>query len=273
MVRLWDEVMTVDEANKRITMKYGFPDPKSFDSYLNYHKERERLTNGNSEYQEDVRALSASYVVQCECIAQSRPERMMKASLMSEWMRGCTHKNYETDNRPKSCIAAYNATWTYYNRFQKIRNSNQNSICLLGKSGTGKTHLLSAISNYLLHDGFSVLYFEHVNGIEDLKSNFDIMHEKVDLMKTVDVLFWDDMFKGRDLPTDFIMSKLFEVINYRYLHNLPMLISSERTIDDIADIDEALASRIYERSKNFIVTLDATAEEKGKGIKTNYRFT
>ena len=58
--------------------------------------------------------------------------------------------------------------------------------------------------------------------------------------------------------------QMFAVINYRYMNNLPMLISSEKLIEDLIQIDEALGSRIYEMSKDYVIELI--------GKKLNYRM-
>ena len=42
----------------------------------------------------------------------------------------------------------------------------------------------------------------------------------------------------------------FELLNARYNARKRTIISGERTIGAIMDIDEAIGSRIYERSKN-----------------------
>jgi DNA replication protein DnaC len=83
-------------------------------------------------------------------------------------------------------------------------------------------------------------------------------------MKTVDVLYWDDLFKPPKQPTAFDIETAFEVLNYRYLNLLPTIISSERKPEQLAMIDEATGSRIIERSRGHLVVLE------GKGL--NYRL-
>ena len=77
-------------------------------------------------------------------------------------------------------------------------------------------------------------------------------------LKTVAVLYIDDFFKpSRDEsgqkrpPTAGDINIAFDILNYRYVNNLPTIISTERTIDELLDIDEAIGSRIYQRTKGY----------------------
>lgn len=100
----------------------------------------------------------------------------------------------------------------------------------------------------------------------ELKDDFDLLLTKVQQMQQVEVLFIDDMFKGRKEPTPFQLEQLFSIVNYRYLNNKPMLISSERDIDQMCEIDEAIGSRIYEMCQDYTVLL------KGNSKELNYRL-
>lgn len=208
----------------------------------------------------------------CECAKLRLQRSIFKSSQMSRWMMECRFDNFTHHNRPQSVIGAHEAAKHYFSTYRANCDKAQNSIALLGKPGSGKTHLLSAVANNLMRQEVRVMYFPHVEGMEELKEDFDKMPEKVHAMKRVDVLYWDDLFKGRDKPTAWQLEKIFEVVNYRYLNNLPMLISSERTIDDLVDIDEGIGSRIYSMCKNHCVELEATDEEVATGKKLNYRL-
>jgi DNA replication protein DnaC len=78
-------------------------------------------------------------------------------------------------------------------------------------------------------------------------------------------LVWDDLFKGRGQPTDFIIETTFEIINYRYLNLLPTIINSERLPGALLDIDVAIGRRIIERSQGHIAIVE--------GIESNYSLS
>ena len=71
------------------------------------------------------------------------------------------------------------------------------------------------------------------------------------------------MFKGRLNESD--VNIMFEIINYRYLNFLPIIVSSEFTIEKMLEFDEGIGSRIYEMSKDYVVEIK-------NDIRNNYRL-
>jgi DNA replication protein DnaC len=195
------------------------------------------------------------YYIRCECFNNSRQERLFKASEITLEFRKKSFDNWDTSWLEQEVRVAHKCALGYISKFKEIRNSKKNSIALLGKSGAGKTHLLMAVANNLINNNVQVFYFPFVEGFNDLKSDFDKLNNRIEKMQKAEVLFIDDLFKGRKDNTQFQIEQMFAVVNYRYMNNLPMLISSEKLVDDLLKIDEALGSRIYEMSKNFTVEL------------------
>ena len=72
----------------------------------------------------------------------------------------------------------------------------------------------------------------------------------------------DDLFKGKITDSD--INIIYEIIDYRYFKSLPVIITTEKSIDELLKIDEAIGSRLYEMSKNHLVNI--------KGEKLNYRI-
>lgn len=185
----------------------------------------------------------------CECVPSKRIKQMMKSSEITLDMQNKTFENFDVTNKPNQIKIAKSLASSYYVNFEQIKKERNNSFALLGQVGSGKTHLLFAISNALLSDGVSVIYFPYVEGINDLKSKFDLLEEKTDRLKKASVLFIDDLFKGRDKPTDWQVEIMFSIINYRYLNHMPILLTSEKDFDTLLEIDEAIGSRIFEMTK------------------------
>lgn len=201
----------------------------------------------------------------CVCIEKKKQQRLIASSQITEEFQKKTFKNFEHEGSHPQVKEAYDKAYTYTINFPKIRKDRQNSICLLGQPGSGKTHLLMAIANNLIKRGIEVIYFPWTEGFNELKGDFDKLEERINRLQKVDVLYIDDMFKGRDKPTEFQKEQAFAIINYRYLQNLPVLISSERSIAQMCEVDEALGSRINEMCRNYKATLNG-------GIEMNYRL-
>lgn len=86
----------------------------------------------------------------------------------------------------------------------------------------------------------------------------DAYRKIVEPLKRVRVLYIDDLFKtGKgQQPTTGDVNLAFEILNARYNDSSKItLLSSELTVDQILAIDEAVGSRIYERSKGWYFDL------------------
>ena len=135
----------------------------------------------------------------------------------------------------------------------------------LGQVGSGKTHLAMAISNSLLDKGIGVIYMPYRDSITNLKQSIrdaENYQREINIYKNSQTLIIDDLFKGKITESD--TNIMYEIINYRYFKNLPIIVTSEKTVDDLIEIDEAIGSRLYEMSKNYIATM--------MGENLNYRI-
>lgn len=201
----------------------------------------------------------------CECIKKRQIERLMRSSQITEEFQKKTFGNFNTEGRPEVVHTAYQTARKYVIDFPTIKHTRQNSAALLGRPGSGKTHLIMAIANNLIQKGTEVIYFPWVEGFNELKSDFDKSNDRISRLQRAEVLFIDDMFKGREKPTPYQMEQLFAIVNYRYLENLPILASSEKTIAEMCEFDEAIGSRINEMCRDYKVILTG-------GIELNYRL-
>lgn len=217
-----------------------------------------------------------TYSRQCECVQRFKTEKLMKSSEITEGFKQKGFQNFVTEGRPPIIKDAYECALEYFQEYEKIKGKRTNSIALIGRPGSGKTHLLSAVSNNLINrKKVPVLYFPYVEGFNDLKDDFDQLETKLARMKKVEVLFIDDLFKpvsvdtkqGRikkPRATEWQVEQMYAVINHRYLNNKAIIISSELDYQQILDIDEAIGSRIYEMCADFMVNL--------QGENLNYRL-
>ena len=190
----------------------------------------------------------------------------MKQSELSEAFQRLSFANFEHENRPAEIVEMLKLAFAYKKNFCTIRKNRENSLMLLGQPGAGKTHLLSAVANALLADLVEVIYFPFVEGFNSLRDNFDLLEQKLETLKRCDVLFIDDLFKGRSQPTPFQLEQMFAVINYRYMYNLPLLVSSERSLDDLERLDEGIGSRLRDMARGW------TYEIFGERQLLNYRL-
>ena len=130
-----------------------------------------------------------------------------------------------------------------------------------GQPGSGKTHICTAIVNSLIREGNAARYMlwrEASVEIKGIITESEPYFEAVNVYKKAPVLYIDDFLRNRrEWPTNADINLALEIINYRYNNNeLITLISSERSIDEICDIDTALGSRIMEMAKENCITVE-----------------
>lgn len=201
----------------------------------------------------------------CGCVEKKRLARLLKASAITEEFAKKRFSNFDSKHVNEVIQEAYAVAYEYVREFAKIRTSRNNSIALIGRPGTGKTHLLMAVANNLLARGVGVVYFPWVEGFNEIKNDLSELDTRISRLQRAELLFIDDMWKGRGKPTDFQIEQAFAIVNYRYLNNMPVMISSEKTFADMCEYDEAVGSRLKEMSRGNTVTI------KG-GIELNYRL-
>lgn len=130
-------------------------------------------------------------------------------------------------------------------------------LLLSGQSGSGKTHLCTAVAKSLIDKGMIVTYVLYRDSMTKLKPMNGNSYDAERLMrklKNAEVLYIDDLFKGG--VTDADVRLMFELIDHRYRAKSITIISTELTIDDIEEVDEAIAGRIMELSKKVMIKKD-----------------
>ena len=200
----------------------------------------------------------------CECRQIRIAENKLKASGVSEEFRKMRFESFNYQNSVET-LEAYLTAKSYSKDFAEIRAARKNSIILSGQVGSGKTHLGMSIANNLLDDSVGVIYMPYRSSITNLKQSItdeENYQREIRSYKEAHVLLIDDLFKGRITESD--TNIIYEIVEYRYFKNLPMIVTTEKTVDELLDIDEAIGSRIYEMSKNYLITM------KGRGL--NYRL-
>ncbi len=201
----------------------------------------------------------------CKCREINQYQRLLDNSNLSDDFKKKSFENYNTAGKPKVLTTAKNIAVEYVNSFEGFLKTRHNSIAFLGQVGCGKTHLSIAISNALIQSGHGVLYMQYRETIMQLKQNVmdeEYYQSEINKFKRASVLLIDDLYKGKVLESDYNI--MFEIINYRYLKNLPIIVSSEFLSDNLLNRDEAIGSRIIEMCKGRIIEFE--------GGELNYRL-
>lgn len=233
----------------------GFEKPKDFIEEEQTYKCDVCKDTGYYSVQPDNKGM-ASVIYECSCLAKIKSKRYAEISGLGELL----NKRVNT----------FDATLTHQKEMKQLAtdylvSGSKDWFVLLGQSGSGKTHLASAIANKLIDNGLETQYiiwtsFTNEMNVAMFKEND---HYALDRFKKVPVLYIDDFFKGR--LTEYNITMAFDLINYRTNNKLITIISSELTLNDIREIDNAVAGRVKQNAGKYLY-------EVKKGKDKDYRM-
>lgn len=187
---------------------------------------------------------------ECECMQIRKMQRLAERSGLGDVLTEYTFDKYQ-----------HNEAWQehIYNTAQKfIADETAHCFFIGGQIGSGKSHICTAIVREFIKKGIDVHFCVWNDVTTALKQNImdDSQRYKAELeqLKTATVLYIDDFFKTN--PTAADIDKAFQIINYRYNQakanrnkRYITILSSEKTLGNLIDLDEAIASRIAEMCK------------------------
>lgn len=198
----------------------------------------------------------------CDCMIQRRNLRRIENSGLKDLLDRYTFGNWQTPE-PWQRGAVELA--------KKYADEKEGWFLASGRSGCGKTHLCTAICAKLLSESLPVRYMLWRDTAVLAKScaNDSEEYERITgPLKKVRVLYIDDLFKtgaeerpgvGRvkKPPTAADVNLAFEILNSRYNDRKKLtIISTELSMDELLNVDEATGSRIYERTRGRWLNLE-----------------
>ena len=215
-----------------------------------------------SEYKELLINTFASVLdeeknIECVLVDDIKAEKLVNAVVNNNEVINNTPKTYDS-NLNKS-LTFDNFVVGDTNKFAKTaalgvaedpeNPSQHNPFFIYGKSGLGKTHLLHAIGNYITehNSNLRVLYARSDTFREDYTSiassgnSMDYANEFKEKYRTVDVLIIDDI--QSIAGSEKTLEEFFHIFNYLHSNNKQIIISSDRSPDDLKELEERLRSR------------------------------
>lgn len=142
---------------------------------------------------------------------------------------------------------------------QKFAENPQGWLVINGPYGSGKTHLAAAIGNYQAAIGIPPLMVSVPDLLDHLRASFSpqsttSLDRRFEEVRTSALLILDDL--GTQSATPWAREKLYQLFNYRYNAELPTVITSSSSADEM---DPRLYSRMQDRSLCKIIVINAPA--------------
>lgn len=170
-----------------------------------------------------------------------RIRKLKKASLMDEKLSGATFRNFKPTK--------YNARnlklcQRYAEKFDLMLEKNQ-GLLFWGDVGTGKSFAAACIANYLLERKIPVIMTSFVKLLEVIQASREEEPAILNRLGYAKLVIFDDL--GAERGTDYALEKVYNIIDSRYRKSLPMILTTNLTIEEMKRDMDIRYSRIYDR--------------------------
>lgn len=177
-------------------------------------------------------------------------------------MRNWTFSNDDLTNEKIT-----KAAQRYVDNFSELRKSGK-GLLLYGNTGTGKTYTACEIANALIDKGYPVLVTNFARILNTLQGTFE-KQEYVDSFNRYQLLVIDDLGIERD--TAYAKEQVFNIIDSRYRSGLPMVITTNLTMEKIKNPEDIENRRIYDRilERCFPIEVGGSSRRR-KAVREDY---
>ena len=194
----------------------------------------------------------------CECQKENRQrssvQRLYSISNLDAY-RDMTFESFD--------ISGLNNKNEVNNTLEVAFNTTQNYarhlngwLLLMGSYGCGKTHLAAAVANEVVSMGVQTLFLTVPDLLDWLRYSFSSeessYESRFEEIKNIRFLVLDDF--GTQNTTPWAREKLFQIINHRYTHKFPTIVT---TNIGLSEIDERVSSRLQDRELVIKLQIDA----------------
>ena len=184
----------------------------------------------------------------CSCLKQLLITKNIQSSGMGKLIDKQSFDNFNLDvykNNPE-IHARMERNLKLAKAYADNFAARRGNLLLIGTTGTGKTHISTAIAKAIISQGFDVLYDSVQNIVNDFerdkfKSGYN-SEQTSEKYNECDLLIIDDL--GAEFVTQFSVSALYNLINTRQNKGLSTIISTNLSASELAGKYEG---RIYSR--------------------------
>lgn len=144
-------------------------------------------------------------------------------------------------------------------------------LLLWGNVGTGKSFFAGCIANALLDQGVPVLMTNFSRILNALIGMFsDDRNKYIDSLNHYSLLIIDDL--GMERGTEYALEQVFNVIDARLRSNLPLIVTTNLTLDELKHPADLAHERIYSRVLERCIPLKIN-NQNIRQMKTQENFT
>ena len=168
-------------------------------------------------------------------------------------MQNWTFENDDLGNKKLTEIAK-----RYVINFDKFYKEGK-GLLLHGGVGTGKTYIACMIANALVDKGYPVLVTNFSRILNTLQSTTKKL-EYLDSLNSFKLIVIDDLGVERD--TGYAKEQVFSIIDSRYRAELPMIITTNLSMQKLATETDIAYKRVYDRIIERCYPIEVSGESR-----------
>ena len=193
---------------------------------------------------------------------REQAERLRREAFSEPHMQRWTFGNDDMSNEKATKVMR-----NYVENFPKLKKDGK-GLLLYGSVGTGKTYAACEVANALIDRGYRVLVTNFSTILNTLQGTFE-KQEYIDSLNKYSLLVVDDLGIERD--TAFAKEQVFNIIDSRYRAGLPMIITTNMTIDKLKNPQDIESCRIYDRILERCFPYEITGgSRRRKAVRDSY---
>lgn len=203
---------------------------------------------GGSGFIEYISQDGCQAFKECKCQKEKRAIKAIERSGLATLAEKCRLDNYVHDEEWQSRILSKAKHY--------VDNCQDKWFFIGGQSGSGKTHICTAITVAMIKQGkFAkfMLWRPESRRLKGIISDMEEYTRAIQSYQNANILYIDDFLKGGITNADTKLA--FEILDSRYRENKPTIISSEFTTQEIINIDEAIGGRIKEMADGYVLNI------------------
>jgi DNA replication protein DnaC len=230
-------------------------------------------------------------VTRCDCQLRARAQSVLASARIPRRYEHCELTNYDTDF-PGAHPSLAEAHFIASNFAKKCDPRGDKGLLIIGKIGTGKTHLaVGILKELILTRGISCLFYDYRELLKEIQNSYNstVQTTELDVLRPVfetDVLVLDEL--GAVKPTDWVWDTVSLILNTRYNDNRTTIITTnfedgqsaladERQGIKRKNRDDTLGDRVGDRMRSRllemcrVVTLDGSIDYRQKFRSASFR--